>query len=192
VPFPPDELAVATIVVTGDDGTARIVIDDDPLGGPSILLATGDVDEVSAAELAAAIIGAAGARNLRLSIESPSLGTGQAAIHLTSGSQNGAESPEVEISNPSTGDLLMIDLVGLVALQQGVCVGSATLVAGTVNVANTATPAAPWIFVQRTTAAGVLGHLTVSAFTAGVGFTVTSSSATDPSTFDYLMVQGNP
>lgn len=69
--------------------------------------------------------------------------------------------------------------------------GTATLVAGTVTVSDTAVTANTRIFVtaQTTTGSGTQGFCRISAKTAGVSFVITSSSATDVSTVAYLMVE---
>jgi len=66
--------------------------------------------------------------------------------------------------------------------------GTATLVGGTVTVADTTITASTRIIVGRTTSGGTLGHLTVSR-SAGVSFTVTSSSGTETSVVDYLLLE---
>jgi len=66
--------------------------------------------------------------------------------------------------------------------------GVATLVAGTVTVANTSITATSRIFITRSAAGGTLGHLTVTK-NAGVGFTVTSSSPTETSTVEWFAVE---
>lgn len=65
--------------------------------------------------------------------------------------------------------------------------GTATLVAGTVTVANTAITANSVIRYWRTTAGGTLGFLSLT-LTAGTSFTITSSSGTDTSTIYYEIV----
>lgn len=65
--------------------------------------------------------------------------------------------------------------------------GSATLVAGTVTVNNTLVTASSKIFFSVTTAGGTQGHFSYTK-TAGTSFTVTSSSATETSTFDYWII----
>jgi hypothetical protein len=70
----------------------------------------------------------------------------------------------------------------------GASMGVATLVAGTVTVANTSVSATSRIFLTRQAAGGTLGHLTYTR-NAGVGFTITSSSGTDTSTVEYLIVK---
>src|SRR5688500_1057653 len=66
--------------------------------------------------------------------------------------------------------------------------GVATLVAGTVTVANTSVTANSRIFIQRQAAGGTLGNITYTA-SAGVSFTINSSSATDTSTVDWHIVE---
>jgi hypothetical protein len=66
--------------------------------------------------------------------------------------------------------------------------GSATLVAGTVTVSNTSVTASSRIQITRSTAGGTLGHLSYT-LSAGTSFTVTSSSASDTSTFVYTIFE---
>lgn len=63
--------------------------------------------------------------------------------------------------------------------------GTATLVAGTVTVANTSVTANSRIFLTSQVDGGTPGFLRVSARTAGTSFTITSGSATDTSTVAY-------
>lgn len=67
--------------------------------------------------------------------------------------------------------------------------GVATLVAGTVTVANTSVTANSRIFLTSQVDGGTPGWLRVSARTAATSFTITSSSATDTSTVAYLIVE---
>lgn len=67
--------------------------------------------------------------------------------------------------------------------------GQSTLVAGTVVVANTSVTANTRIFISRETAGGTLGHLSISARSAGVSFTILSSSNADTSTINWLLVE---
>lgn len=66
--------------------------------------------------------------------------------------------------------------------------GVATLVGGTVTVANTSVTANSRIFIQRQAAGGTLGNITYTK-SAGVSFTINSSSATDTSTVDWHIVE---
>lgn len=70
-------------------------------------------------------------------------------------------------------------------------IGQATLVAGTVTVANTAITANSRIFVTVSTTGGTRGHLSVTK-SAGVSFTITSSSGTDTSVVDYHIIESMP
>lgn len=67
--------------------------------------------------------------------------------------------------------------------------GSATLAAGTVTVANTSVTANSRIFVTRKGAGANPGALTVSAKVAATSFTVTSTSGTDVGELDYFIVE---
>lgn len=66
--------------------------------------------------------------------------------------------------------------------------GTATLVGGTITVSNTTVTANTHIHVTRQASGGTLGHLSVSR-SAGVSFTITSSSATDTSTVAWLLIE---
>lgn len=63
--------------------------------------------------------------------------------------------------------------------------GVATLVAGTVTVADTSVTATSRIFLTTQTPGGTTGFLVVSARVAGTSFTILSSSATDTSVVAY-------
>ena len=75
-----------------------------------------------------------------------------------------------------------------VAEGTGKMLGTATLVAGTVTVANTNVTANARIFLTVQTPGGTQGHLSVSR-TAGTSFTITSTSNTDTSTVAYHIVK---
>lgn len=65
-------------------------------------------------------------------------------------------------------------------------VGSFTLVAGSVTITNSIVTTSSRIFVTRISNSGTLGNITVTK--ANGSFTVTSSSNTETSTFDYLII----
>jgi hypothetical protein len=68
--------------------------------------------------------------------------------------------------------------------------GSGTLVAGTVTISNTSVTANSMIFVTPTSSSSTTsGVLAVTTKTAGSGFTVKSSLATDVATFNYFIVE---
>jgi hypothetical protein len=69
--------------------------------------------------------------------------------------------------------------------------GNATLVAGTVTVSNTSVTANTRIFLQHATTGGTPGHLTYTK-SAATSFTITSTSGTDTSTVDWLLVEPAP
>lgn len=64
----------------------------------------------------------------------------------------------------------------------------AVLVGGTVTVANTSVTANTRILLSRQTTGGTLGHLSYS-ISAGVGYTVTSSSGTETSTVTCFLME---
>ncbi len=67
--------------------------------------------------------------------------------------------------------------------------GTATLVGGTATVANTAVVSRSLIFLTCQVPSGVAGALYVTSKTAGVGFSVASTSTTDTSTFAYQIFE---
>lgn len=67
--------------------------------------------------------------------------------------------------------------------------GTATLIAGSVVVANTSVTATSRIFLTSNVDGGTPGWLRVSARTAGTSFTITSSSVIDTSTVAYLIME---
>lgn len=66
-------------------------------------------------------------------------------------------------------------------------IGLATLVAGTVTVANVLTTANTRILLTRQTPGGTVGDLSCAVRVAGVSFTILSSSALDTSTVAYML-----
>jgi len=69
-------------------------------------------------------------------------------------------------------------------------VGSLTLSSGTLTVNNSSVTAKTKIMLNRTSTAGTPGFTSVT-YVVGTSFTVTSSSGTDSSTFDYLLYEVN-
>lgn len=65
---------------------------------------------------------------------------------------------------------------------------SATLVGGTVTVNTTAVGANSMVILNKTAAGGIEGFVRVSV-SAGTSFTITSSSGTDTSTFDWFIIE---
>ena len=66
--------------------------------------------------------------------------------------------------------------------------GTATLVGGTIAVANTSVTASTRVIYCRSTTGGTAGHLSTTQ-SAGVSFTITSSSGTDTSTCVWMLVE---
>jgi hypothetical protein len=79
---------------------------------------------------------------------------------------------------------------GGVAIKEGANarLGVSTLAGGTVTVANTSVTANTRVATFRQAAGGALGHLSVTK-NPGVGFTITSSSATDTSVVAYVLLE---
>lgn len=68
-----------------------------------------------------------------------------------------------------------------------IATGTATLVAGTVTVANTSVSSSTKLIYARATTGGTVGHLSYTRV-AGTSFTINSSSGTETSTVDWLLV----
>jgi hypothetical protein len=66
--------------------------------------------------------------------------------------------------------------------------GQATLSSGTVTVANTSVTANTRIFVAHATLGGTLGHLTTTLI-AATSFTINSSSGSDTSVVNWMLVE---
>jgi hypothetical protein len=83
----------------------------------------------------------------------------------------------------STGNLLVSTAGKGIRIKEGANarMGVATLVAGTVTVANTSITATTRIFLSNDASGGVVGALAVSARTVGTDFTITSTSVADTS-----------
>lgn len=75
----------------------------------------------------------------------------------------------------------------LVTTGTGAAAGNATLVAGTVVVANTAVVAGSIVLLSRKTIGGTAGNLSYTV-SAGVGFTINSSSGTDTSVVSWVLI----
>jgi hypothetical protein len=67
--------------------------------------------------------------------------------------------------------------------------GVATLVGGTVTVANTTVTASSRIFTSRQATGGTLGHLSIGTVVASTSFVINSSSATDTSVVAWLLIE---
>jgi hypothetical protein len=66
--------------------------------------------------------------------------------------------------------------------------GVATLVGGTVTVSNSSVQSGHRIFLSRATTGGTTGHLSYT-ISAGASFTITSTSATETSTVNWLIIE---
>jgi hypothetical protein len=80
-----------------------------------------------------------------------------------------------------------LDLIGAPTGAAGI-VGSSTLVAGTVTVSTTAVTASSVILLSVKTIGGTAGTLSVGTVTAGTSFVINSSSSTDTSTVNWLII----
>ncbi len=67
--------------------------------------------------------------------------------------------------------------------------GRATLAGGTVTVSTTKATTTMEVFLERRTAGGTLGHLSIGTVTGGTSFIINSSSATDTSAVSWLIVE---
>jgi len=93
-------------------------------------------------------------------------------------------------SNPTTFTSLGIETANSNPHITQPMIGTATLVAGTVSVANTLLTANDLVFLVRTVVGGTIGDLH-SAVTAGTGFAITSSNNLDTSTVGYVIIRQN-
>jgi hypothetical protein len=66
--------------------------------------------------------------------------------------------------------------------------GTVALVGGTATVSNTSVTASTVIFLNHAATGGTPGHLTYT-ISAGTSFTVNSTSGTDTSTVNYLLME---
>lgn len=96
--------------------------------------------------------------------------------------------------NVSTGNLLISTIGKTLEIKTGTNakIGVATLVAGTVTVANTSVTANSRIFVTAQTNAGTPGFLGITTKTVGTSFVIKSSSVTDTSTVAWMIVESIP
>jgi hypothetical protein len=91
--------------------------------------------------------------------------------------------------NPSSGEgVYFVNSAGLLKKLGPLQTGTATLSGGTVTVAFANITANSLIFLSRQATGGTLGHLSTTR-SAGVSFTIASSSATETSTVAYLVIE---
>lgn len=91
----------------------------------------------------------------------------------------------------SSGDAAVVTAGKTFRVKEGTnaCMGTATLVAGTVTVSTTAVTANSRIFLTIQSNGGTVGAVYVSARSAGTSFTITSTSGSDTSTVAWLLVE---
>lgn len=121
-------------------------------------------------------------------------GTGTGGSHLFQVSAPGATSAVVNALATrltlDTTDLTMATAVRLaVASGANQRAGNATLVAGTVTVANTTVTANSIVLYSRKTSGGTIGTAMTYTVSAATSFTLTSDSALDTSTFSYFIIE---
>lgn len=97
------------------------------------------------------------------------------------------------VSATLTGGLSLTSLTSKLSIKGGTnaSIGQATLVAGTVTVANTSVDANSLIFLTVKTSAGTVGILSYTTVT-GTSFTITSASALDTSLVNWWIVDKLP
>jgi len=101
----------------------------------------------------------------------------------------------LQVYNSSSADIFHVDALGTLSAQ-GVKIktatngriGSAVLAGGTNTVTNTSVTANTKIFMTRSTTGGTAGHLSYTV-SANTSFTINSSSGTDTSTINWLLVE---
>jgi len=135
--------------------------------------------------------------NLNLSSGTGATSTGNTQI--TTGNASAGNSGNVIISTGTAtgtkGNIQLQDNV-LISLTKGLQIaegtnatkGQATLVAGTVTVSTTQVLTASKIFLSVHTAGGTQGFLRISALTNATSFVITSTSGTETSTVNWLII----
>jgi len=167
-----------TITVYRANDTAAIIIGGSGAFEDSIRFLTGDPDELIGAIISSSVLGSGAARNLSLIMSAPAFNpaTQFPTFVIRSQSFNNVEPPEIILDHDGSEGLTLIPAD----------VGSATLVAGTVTVARTSIRSNSRILLSRRIGGGTLGFLTYT-LSAGVSFTINSTSATDTSTVTWAV-----
>lgn len=101
------------------------------------------------------------------------------------------QSGDEAISQADVEKLFMSKASPKIAEGSNAAMGTATLAAGTVTVANTKVKANSRIFLMSNTDGGTPGWLRVSARVADISFTILSSSNIDTSVVAYLILEPN-
>jgi len=155
------------------------------------------------------IAGGTGAQTIDIAastgIKTINFGTGAAANIVTIGTENTTAALNLKAGSGGVnvyGDLALTNVATKITMNGGAetdFIGQATLVLGTVTIANTNIAATDRIFLQRrgANASTALGELNVSAITAGASFVITSQDLVTPgntetgdlSTVDYFIVR---
>jgi hypothetical protein len=130
-------------------------------------------------------IAIAGVRGLRSD-------SGALTVQATGGTltlQTGGSNANILLTPNGTGKIVL-DVAKPLQISSGTNqrAGDAILVGGTVTIANTTVSANTKVIVSRKVAGGTLGFLTYT-LSAGVSFTITSSSATETSTVTYWLIE---
>jgi hypothetical protein len=168
------------------DGTEAIRI-----GGPppvsegTIYFKTGLAVEQLAPQIGSFKASSGGAQTIGLGLQSGALEGGvdpHVVLQLRSASNDNTRRPGVEIDGSGGGIFIGI------ASGADDPIGEATLVAGTVVVANATIEATSLILLTRRVVGGTPGFLSYVR-NPGVGFTITSTSATDTSTVGFLLLR---
>lgn len=124
------------------------------------------------------------------------IGTGAAARTITVGNTTGASALVLTAGSGAVScatNLILSSVATQFQMKGGAVtdfIGQATLVAGTKTVANTNIAAADRIFLSRSTTGGTAGHLSF-VINPAADFVITSSSALDTSTIDYVIIRQN-
>jgi hypothetical protein len=168
------------------DGTEAIRI-----GGPppvsegTIYFKTGVPSEQLSPQVGSFKASSGGAQTIGLGLQSGALTGGvdpHVVLQLRSASDDNTRRPGVEIDGSGGGIFIGI------ASGTDDPIGEATLVAGTVVVANATVEATALILLTRRVVGGTPGFLSYVR-NAGVGFTINSTSATDTSTVGFLILR---
>lgn len=168
------------------DGTEAIHIGGEPpVDEDTIYFPTGAVGEQIRPQIGSFKSSSGGAQTIGLGMLSGALTGGvdpHVSLQLRSASEDNTRRPGVEIDGAGGGIFIAI------ASGTDDPIGEATLVAGTVVVANTTIEGGSLILLTRRVVGGTPGFLSYVR-NAGVGFTINSTSATDTSTIGFLLLR---
>lgn len=197
--------AAARVITIGNvTGATQVVLNSGTAGVAINTTGAGDVVVTSADTV---LIDGAGVVELNSSAGAISIGNDAVAQAINIGT--GAAARTITVGNSTGATAVVIDsgsgavtcnknfILGAVATQFQMnggavtdFIGQAVLVGGTKTVSNTNIAATDRILLSRSTLGGTPGHLSF-VINPGADFVITSSSGTDTSTIDYVIIRQN-